>query len=86
MNISGSIGLSRIARWRCSIAVSLVIAVDQRGIELSDTPQSGYDSGTQANDLFALRETLGHEQGHGDAHCQEEQRERGTRWDWGEVG
>src|SRR5262245_6262591 len=37
-----------------------VIAVDQRGIGLSGKPQSGYDSGTQANDLVALMETLGH--------------------------
>src|SRR5215468_3571675 len=31
-----------------------VIAVDQRGVGLSDKPRSGYDSGTQANDLVAL--------------------------------
>jgi pimeloyl-ACP methyl ester carboxylesterase len=37
-----------------------VIAVDQRGIGLSDKPQSGYDSGTQAGDLVALMDTLGH--------------------------
>jgi hypothetical protein len=37
-----------------------VIAVDQRGIGLSDKPESGYDSGTQANDLVALMEALGH--------------------------
>ena len=37
-----------------------VIAVDQRGIGLSDKPKSGYDSGTQANDLVALMEALGH--------------------------
>jgi pimeloyl-ACP methyl ester carboxylesterase len=37
-----------------------VIAVDQRGIGLSDKPQRGYDSGTQANDLVALMEALGH--------------------------
>jgi pimeloyl-ACP methyl ester carboxylesterase len=37
-----------------------VIAVDQRGIGLSDKPQTGYDSGTQANDLVALLEKLGH--------------------------
>jgi pimeloyl-ACP methyl ester carboxylesterase len=37
-----------------------VIAVDQRGIGLSDKPQSGYDSGTQASDLVALMEALGH--------------------------
>ncbi len=38
-----------------------VIAVDQRGIGLSDKPQDGYDTGTLANDLVALMETLGHE-------------------------
>jgi pimeloyl-ACP methyl ester carboxylesterase len=37
-----------------------IIAVDQRGIGLSDKPQSGYDSGTQAGDLVALMDTLGH--------------------------
>lgn len=37
-----------------------VIAVDQRGIGLSDKPQGGYDSGTQANDLVKLMEVLGH--------------------------
>lgn len=37
-----------------------VIAVDQRGIGLSDIPESGYDSGTQANDLIALMDALGH--------------------------
>jgi pimeloyl-ACP methyl ester carboxylesterase len=37
-----------------------VIAVDQRGIGLSDKPQSGYDSGTQAGDLVALMNTLGY--------------------------
>ena len=37
-----------------------VIAVDQRGIGLSDKPQSGYDSGAQANDLVALMDALGH--------------------------
>jgi pimeloyl-ACP methyl ester carboxylesterase len=38
-----------------------VIAVDQRGIGLSDKPESGYDAGTLANDLVALMDTLGHE-------------------------
>jgi pimeloyl-ACP methyl ester carboxylesterase len=38
-----------------------VTAVDQRGIGLSDKPQGGYDSGTQANDLVKLMEVLGHE-------------------------
>ncbi|VIO68301.1 Soluble epoxide hydrolase [Bradyrhizobium ivorense] len=37
-----------------------VIAVDQRGIGLSDKPEGGYDSGTQANDLVALMDALGH--------------------------
>jgi pimeloyl-ACP methyl ester carboxylesterase len=37
-----------------------VIAVDQRGIGLSDKPQGGYDSGTQANDLVAVMDALGH--------------------------
>src|SRR6476660_8014563 len=38
-----------------------VIAVDQRGIGLSDKPQDGYDTVTLANDLAALMDTLGHE-------------------------
>ena len=38
-----------------------VIAVDQRGIGLSDKPQDGYDTGTQAADLVALMDALGHE-------------------------
>ena len=38
-----------------------VIAVDQRGIGLSDKPQDGYDAGTLANDLVALMDALGHE-------------------------
>jgi pimeloyl-ACP methyl ester carboxylesterase len=38
-----------------------VIAVDQRGIGLSDKPQDGYDIGTLADDLVALMEVLGHE-------------------------
>jgi pimeloyl-ACP methyl ester carboxylesterase len=37
-----------------------VIAIDQRGIGLSDKPQSGYDAGTQANDMVALMEALGY--------------------------
>src|SRR6476660_4268884 len=37
-----------------------VIAVDQRGIGLSDKPQGGYDTGTQAHDMVALMEALGH--------------------------
>jgi pimeloyl-ACP methyl ester carboxylesterase len=38
-----------------------VIAVDQRGIGLSDKPQDGYDTGTLAGDLVALMEALGHQ-------------------------
>jgi alpha-beta hydrolase superfamily lysophospholipase len=38
----------------------LVVAVDQRGIGLSDKPQGGYDSATLANDLVALMDALGH--------------------------
>jgi pimeloyl-ACP methyl ester carboxylesterase len=37
-----------------------IVAVDQRGIGLSDKPQSGYDAGSQANDMVALMEALGH--------------------------
>ena len=38
-----------------------VIAVDQRGIGLTDKPQDGYDSATMANDLIALMDVLGHQ-------------------------
>jgi pimeloyl-ACP methyl ester carboxylesterase len=38
-----------------------VIAVDQRGVGLSDKPEGGYDTGTQANDMVALMQALGHE-------------------------
>jgi pimeloyl-ACP methyl ester carboxylesterase len=38
-----------------------VIAVDQRGIGLSDKPEDGYDTGTLGNDLIALMDALGHE-------------------------
>jgi len=38
-----------------------VIAVDQRGIGLSDKPQDGYDTGTLAGDLVALMAALGHQ-------------------------
>jgi pimeloyl-ACP methyl ester carboxylesterase len=38
-----------------------VIAVDQRGIGLSDKPQDGYDTATLADDLVALMDALGHE-------------------------
>jgi pimeloyl-ACP methyl ester carboxylesterase len=36
-----------------------VIAVDQRGMGLSDKPQDGYDTGTLASDLVALMGVLG---------------------------
>ena len=39
-----------------------VIAVDQRGIGLSDKPRDGYDVGTLAADLVALMDALGHVQ------------------------
>jgi len=39
-----------------------VVAVDQRGIGLSDKPEDGYDAGTLANDLVALMDALGHAQ------------------------
>jgi len=38
-----------------------VIAVDQRGIGLSDKPADGYDTGTLAGDLVRMMSTLGHE-------------------------
>jgi pimeloyl-ACP methyl ester carboxylesterase len=38
-----------------------VIAVDQRGMGLSDKPQEGYDTATLANDLVAMMRALGHE-------------------------
>ena len=37
-----------------------VVAVDQRGIGLSDKPRDGYDIGTLASDLVALMDGLGH--------------------------
>ena len=37
-----------------------VIAVDQRGIGLSDKPEEGYDTATLANDLVGLMDALGH--------------------------
>src|SRR3712207_4638399 len=37
-----------------------VIAVDQRGIGLTDKPRDGYDSATLAGDLVALMDVLGH--------------------------
>jgi pimeloyl-ACP methyl ester carboxylesterase len=38
-----------------------VVAVDQRGIGLSDKPPGGYDTATLANDLVALMGALGHQ-------------------------
>src|SRR6201981_1850675 len=37
-----------------------VIAVDQRGIGLSDKPTDGYDTATLASDLVAVMDALGH--------------------------
>ncbi|MFI6588311.1 alpha/beta fold hydrolase [Embleya sp. NPDC050493] len=37
-----------------------VVAVDPRGVGLSDKPADGYDTGTLARDLVALMDTLGH--------------------------
>jgi len=36
-----------------------VVAVDRRGIGLSDKPEDGYDTGTLANDLAGLMDALG---------------------------
>src|SRR5262245_28117709 len=38
-----------------------VVAVDQRGMGLSDKPRGGYDAGTLAGDLVALMDALGHQ-------------------------
>jgi hypothetical protein len=38
-----------------------VVAVDQRGIGLSDKPEGGYDTATLANDMVGLMDALGHE-------------------------
>ena len=38
-----------------------VVAVDQRGIGLSDKPEDGYDTATLAGDLVALMDILGHQ-------------------------
>jgi pimeloyl-ACP methyl ester carboxylesterase len=38
-----------------------VVAVDQRGIGLSDKPATGYDVATQANDMVGLMEALGYQ-------------------------
>ncbi|MFD7894275.1 alpha/beta fold hydrolase [Streptomyces sp. NPDC059743] len=37
-----------------------VVAVEQRGVGLSDKPLDGYDTGTLADDLVALMAALGH--------------------------
>src|SRR6478736_4236817 len=37
-----------------------VVAVDQRGIGLSDKPEDGYDTATLASDLVGLMTALGH--------------------------
>src|ERR1700760_3133508 len=37
-----------------------VVAVDQRGIGLSDKPAGGYDTATLASDLVAVMDALGH--------------------------
>jgi pimeloyl-ACP methyl ester carboxylesterase len=37
-----------------------VVAVDQRGIGLSDKPSDGYDTATLAGDMVALMDALGH--------------------------
>ncbi|MGW3935087.1 alpha/beta fold hydrolase [Streptomyces phaeochromogenes] len=38
-----------------------VVAVDPRGVGLSDKPFGGYDTGTLARDMVALMDSLGHE-------------------------
>src|SRR5262245_1384937 len=38
-----------------------VVAVDQRGMGLSDKPRGGYDTGTLANDLVGLMDALGYQ-------------------------
>src|SRR5512133_1727401 len=38
-----------------------VVAVDQRGIGLSDKPRDGYDSATLGRDMVALMSVLGHQ-------------------------
>jgi len=38
-----------------------VIAIDQRGIGLSDKPHDGYDTASLANDVVALMDALGHD-------------------------
>ena len=39
-----------------------VVAVDQRGIGLSDKPTTGYDSASLARDMVRVMDALGHEQ------------------------
>ncbi len=39
-----------------------VVAVDQRGVGLSDKPEDGYDTGALAHDLIGLMDALGHDQ------------------------
>lgn len=39
-----------------------VVAVDQRGMGLSDKPTTGYDAATVAHDLAGLMDALGHQQ------------------------
>jgi pimeloyl-ACP methyl ester carboxylesterase len=38
-----------------------VVAVDQRGIGLSDKPRDGYNTATLANDMVAVMDALGHQ-------------------------
>ena len=38
-----------------------VVAADARGVGLSNKPETGYDSGTQASDMVALMSALSHE-------------------------
>jgi pimeloyl-ACP methyl ester carboxylesterase len=38
-----------------------IVAVDQRGMGLSDKPQDGYDAATLANDLIGVMDALGHD-------------------------
>ncbi|MFE2157761.1 alpha/beta fold hydrolase [Streptomyces lydicus] len=38
-----------------------VVAVDPRGVGLSDKPSDGYDTGTLAGDMVALMDALGHQ-------------------------
>jgi len=51
-------------RWRLVMPALArdftVIAVDRRGIGLSDKPDNGYDAGTLGDDLVAVMDALGH--------------------------